>query len=76
MVMNHSAIQAFWHSLSKVTSHSLFQSSTSCVPDKIWNRIEHNLSESLYNLLPITVLLSLSVVEINGLIIIAPDTLS
>ena len=46
------------------------------VPDKIWNRVEHNLSESLHNLLPITVLLSLSLVEINGLIIIAPDTLS
>lgn len=46
------------------------------VLDKIWNRVEHNLSESLHNSLPITVLLSLSPGKINGLIITAPDTFS
>lgn len=44
------------------------------VPYKIWNRVEHNLSESLHDSPPITMLLSLSPVKINGLIITASDT--
>lgn len=75
--MNHLAIRAFWHNVSKVTSRSLFRVHLAVsVLDKIWNRVEHNLSESLHNSLPITVLLSLSPVKINGLIITAPDTFS
>lgn len=43
------------------------------MPYKIWNRVEHNLSESSHHCPPITVLLSLSSLKINGLIITAAD---